>query len=155
MRRRAQTKRIILPDSKYNNEVVARLINYIMWDGKKNVARDVVYRTFDIVRDKTKKEPLEIFDEAIKNTSPLLEVKSRRIGGANYQVPKQVKGDRRLTLALRWIIQVARSKKGHPMAEKLAEEIIQASQNTGTAVKKKEDTHRMAQANRAFAHFAW
>lgn len=155
MRRRAQTKRVILPDSKYNNEVVARLINYIMWDGKKSVARDVVYRTFDIVAEKTKKEPLEIFDEAIKNTSPMLEVKSKRIGGANYQVPKQVKGDRRLTLSFRWMIQAARSKKGHPMAEKLAEEIIQASQNTGSAVKKKEDTHRMAQANRAFAHFAW
>lgn len=155
MRRRAQTKRIILPDPKYNNQVVAQLINYIMWDGKKSVARDVVYEAFDIVTKKTKKEPLDVFDEAIKNTSPLLEVKSRRIGGANYQVPKQVRGDRRLTLSLRWMINAARTKKGQKMAVKLSEEIMQASQNTGAAVKKKEDIHRMAQANRAFAHFAW
>ncbi len=155
MRRRAQVKRIIPPDSKYNNPVVAKLINYIMWDGKKSVARQVIYDTFDIIAEKTKKDPLEIFDEAIKNTSPLMEVKSRRIGGANYQVPKQVRGDRRLTLALRWMINAARSRKGKPMRADLAEEIIQASQNTGAAVKKKDDTHRMAQANRAFAHFAW
>lgn len=155
MRRRRQTKRIILPDPKYNNETVARLINYIMKSGEKSVARKVVYSAFDIVAQKTKKEPLDVFDEAIKNTSPLLEVKSRRIGGANYQVPRQVKGDRRLTLSLRWMILVARSRKGQKMAEKLADEIIQASQNTGATVKKKEDTHRMAQANRAFAHFAW
>jgi len=155
MRRRAQTKREIPPDSKYNNPIVAKLINYIMWDGKKSVARKVIYDAFDIIIKKTKKEPLEIFDEAIKNTSPLLEVKSRRIGGANYQVPKQVRGDRRLTLSLRWMILAARAGKGKPMAEKLAEEIIQASQNTGAAVKKKEDAHRMAQANRAFAHFSW
>lgn len=155
MRRRQQKKREIDPDYKYNNEIIAKFINYIMWDGKKSVARKVVYDSFDIIAEKTKKEPLLVFDEAIKNTSPFLEVKSRRIGGANYQVPKQVKGDRRLTLALRWMILAARSRKGQPMATKLAEEIIQASQNTGTAVKKKEDTHRMAQANRAFAHFAW
>ncbi len=155
MRRRAQIKRDIAPDSKYNNVVVSKLINYIMWDGEKSVARQVVYDAFDIVAEKTKKEPLDVFDEAIKNTSPLLEVKSRRIGGANYQVPKQVKGERRLTLSLRWIILAARSSKGKRMAIKLADEIMQAAQNTGTAVKKKDDTHRMAQANRAFAHFAW
>lgn len=155
MRRRAQIKKEILPDPKYDNQVVAKFINYIMWDGKKSVARKVIYEAFDLVAKKTKKDPIEIFDEAIKNTSPLMEVKSRRIGGANYQVPKQVKGDRRLTLSLRWMIQASRSGKGKPMATKLAEEIIQASQNTGTAVKKKEDTHRMAQANRAFAHFSW
>lgn len=155
MRRRAQTKRIIDPDPKYDNIVVARLINYIMWDGKKGTARSVVYDAFDVVAKKTKKDPLDIFDEAIKNTSPALEVKSRRIGGANYQVPKPVRGDRRLTLSLRWMIQAARAKKGQDMAQKLADEIMQAAQNTGTAVKKKDDTHRMAQANRAFAHFAW
>lgn len=155
MRRRRQTKRVILPDPKYNNPIVARFINYIMWDGEKSVARKVVYDAFDIVAKKTKKEPLDIFDEAIKNTSPLLEVKSKRIGGANYQVPRQVKGDRRLTLSLRWMILAARSRKGQRMAEKLAEELIQASQNTGASVKKKDDTHRMAQANRAFAHFGW
>jgi small subunit ribosomal protein S7 len=155
MRRRRQEKRIILPDPKYNNVVVARLINYVMWDGKKSTARKVIYDAFDIVAEQTKKDPLEIFDEAIKNTSPLLEVKSRRIGGANYQVPKQVKGDRRLTLSLRWMIRAARDKKGKRMALKLADEFIQAAQNTGTSVKKKDDTHRMAQANRAFAHFGW
>lgn len=155
MRRRAQTKREILPDSKYNNPVVAKFINYVMWKGKKNIARTIVYDAFSIIQEKTKKEPIEVFDEAIKNTSPLLEVKSRRIGGANYQVPKPVKGDRRMTLSFRWMINAARTKKGKRMAEKLAEEIIQASQNTGAAVKKREDTHRMAQANRAFAHFSW
>jgi len=155
MRRRRQPKKEILPDPKFNNPIVAKFINYIMGDGKKSVARDVVYDAFDIVSKKTKKEPLDIFDEAIKNTSPMLEVKSKRIGGANYQVPRQVKGDRRLTLSLRWIILAARSRKGQRMAEKLADEIMQAAQNTGTAVKKKDDTHRMAQANRAFAHFGW
>jgi small subunit ribosomal protein S7 len=155
MRRRAQTKREILPDSKYNNPVVAKLINYVMWKGKKNIARTIVYDAFSIIQEKTKKDPIEVFDEAIKNTSPMLEVKSKRVGGANYQVPKPVKGDRRMTLSFRWMINAARAKKGQRMAEKLAEEIIQASQNSGAAVKKKEDTHRMAQANRAFAHFAW
>lgn len=155
MRRRAQTKREILPDPKYGNLVVAKLINYIMWDGEKDTARRVVYDAFDIIAKKTKKDPLDIFDEAIKNTSPLLEVKSRRIGGANYQVPRQVRGDRRLTLSLRWMIQVSRTKKGQPMSIKLADEFMDAAKNTGSAVKKKEDTHRMAQANRAFAHFAW
>ena len=155
MRRRRQIKREIPPDPKFNNPVVAKFINYIMWDGEKSVARKVVYDAFDIVAKKTKKEPLDIFDEAIKNTSPLLEVKSKRIGGANYQVPRQVKGDRRLTLSLRWMILAARSRKGQRMAEKLAEELIHASQNTGASVKKKDDTHRMAQANRAFAHFGW
>lgn len=155
MRRRRQIKREILPDPKYSNLIVARLINYIMWDGKKSIARDVIYDAFDIISKKTKKEPLDVFDEAIKNTSPMLEVKSKRIGGANYQVPRQVKGERRLTLSLRWMIQAARSKKGRGMAEKLAEEVIQAAQNTGSAVKKKEDAHRMAHANRAFAHFGW
>ncbi len=155
MRRRAQTKREILPDPEYNNPVVAKFINYVMWKGKKSIARTIVYDAFSIIQEKTKKDPIEVFDEAIKNTSPMLEVKSKRVGGANYQVPKPVKGDRRMTLSFRWMINAARAKKGKRMAEKLAEEIIQASQNAGAAVKKKEDTHRMAQANRAFAHFAW
>lgn len=155
MRRRRQVKREILSDPKYDNQIVARFINYIMWDGEKSVAREVVYDAFDIIVEKTKKEALDVFDEAIKNTSPMLEVKSKRVGGANYQVPRPVGGDRRLTLSLRWMIQAARSKKGQRMAEKLAEELIQASSNTGAAVKKKDDTHRMAQANRAFAHFGW
>ena len=155
MRRRRQIKREIAPDPKFNNPVVAKFINYIMWDGEKSIARDVVYDAFDIIAKKTKKDALDVFDEAVKNTSPMLEVKSKRVGGANYQVPRQVKGDRRLTLSLRWIIQASRAKKGQRMAEKLSEEIMQAAKNTGAAVKKREDTHKMAQANRAFAHFGW
>ncbi|MBI1888474.1 MAG: 30S ribosomal protein S7 [Candidatus Spechtbacteria bacterium] len=155
MRRKRHPKREILPDSKYSNPIVAVLINYVMWDGEKSVARKIVYDAFGVIAEKTKKDPVEVFDEAIKNTSPMLEVKSKRVGGANYQVPKQVKGDRRLTLALRWIIQAARARKGTQMSSKLAEELMQAAENSGSAVKKKEDTHRMAHANRAFAHFSW
>lgn len=155
MRRKRHPKQEILPDPKYNNPIVARFINYIMWDGEKSVARKIVYDAFSVIAEKTKKDPLTVFDEAIKNASPMLEVKSKRVGGANYQVPKQVKGDRRLTMALRWMIQAARSRKGTNMSAKLAEELIQAAENSGAAVKKKEDTHRMAHANRAFAHFSW
>ena len=154
MRRKKKIKQVISPDPVYNNVIVAKFINQVMRRGKKTVARKIVYGAFDIVKTKTKKEPLEVFDLAFKNASPLLEVKSKRIGGATYQVPKEVKGERRLTLAMRWIIQAAKSKKGKPMREKLAEELIAAANNTGEAVKKKENTHRMAEANRAFAHFA-
>jgi len=149
------TKRTISPDPVYNNIKVAKFINYVMERGKKTVARKIVYGAFDIVKEKTKKEPLEIFDLAIKNAGPLLEVRPRRVGGAVYQVPKEVKGERRIALAMRWIIQAAKSRKGKPMREKLAAELIDASRNEGAAVKKKENTHRMAEANRAFAHFAW
>ena len=119
------------------------------------MARKIVYQAFDIVKEKTKKEPLEIFDLAIRNASPFLEIKPKRIGGATYQVPREVRGDRKLTLAVRWILLAARNKKGKPMREKLAEELIDAANNQGAAIKKKEDTHRMAEANRAFAHFTW
>jgi len=154
MRGKKIIKRIISPDPVYNNIIVARFINQVMRRGKKTIARKIVYGAFDIIKEKTKKEPLEIFDLAVKNASPLLEIKPKRIGGATYQVPKEVKGDRRLTLAMRWFIQGAKSKKGKPMKEKLAEELIDAANNTGWAVKKKESLHRMAEANRAFAHFA-
>lgn len=154
MRRKHKIKRQIIPDPKYQNILIAKFINHLMRRGKKSVSQRVVYDTFEVLR-KQKKEPLEIFDQAIKNVSPLLEVKSRRIGGANYQVPREVKGERRITLAMRWIIEAARSRKGKPMAEKLAQELIEASQNTGAAIKKKIDTQRMAEANRSFAHFAW
>lgn len=154
MRRKHKIKRQIIPDPKYQNTLVAKFINHLMRGGKKSVAQGVLYDAFEILT-KQKKEPLEIFDQAIKNVSPFLEVKSRRIGGANYQVPREVRGERRTTLAMRWIIAVARKKKGKPMAEKLAQEMVEASQNTGVAIKKKTDTHRMAEANRAFAHFAW
>ena len=155
MSRKKKEKKIIQPDPVYSNITVAKFINQVMRRGKKMLARRIVYQTFDIMKEKTKKDPLEIFDQALKNASPLLEVKSKRIGGATYQVPREVKGERRLTLAMRWIIQAAKSRKGKTMNKKLAEEMIEAAQNTGWAVKKKENTHRMAEANRAFAHFAW
>ncbi len=154
-RRKKTEKRIIEPDAVYNNSLVAKLINQIMRRGKKTVARKIVYGAFDIVREQTKKDPIEVFEQAMRNAAPVLEVKSRRIGGASYQVPIEVRPERRISLAMRWIINSAKAKKGKPMREKLAQEIIEASQNSSTTVKKKEDTHRMAEANRAFAHFAW
>ncbi len=154
-RRKKIKKHIILPDLIYNDITVAKFINQVMRKGKKTIARKIVYQTFDMVKEKTKKDPLEVFNLAIKNASPLLEVRSKRVGGATYQVPIEVKGDRRLTLAIRWIIQSAKAKKGKQMKERLAEEIILASKNEGAAVKKKENTHKMAEANRAFAHFRW
>ena len=155
MARQKKNKRILQPDTVYNNVMVAKLINQVMRRGKKTIAKKIVYGAFDIIKEKTKKEPLEIFDQAIKNTSPLLEIKPKRVGGATYQVPREVRGDRMVTLAMRWLIEAAKSKKGKPMKEKLAGELILASNNEGAAVKKKENTHRMAEANRAFAHFAW
>lgn len=156
MRRKKKIKKTIIPDTKYSSTMVAKFINYLMKDGKKSTAEKVLYDSFDIIEKKVKgKDALDVFDQAIKNVSPLVEVKSRRVGGANYQVPREVRGERKLSLAFRWIIQAARNKKGKPMAEKLAEEFIEASNNTGTAIKKKHDTHRMAEANKAFAHFAW
>jgi len=148
-------KHPIIPDPVYSNITVARFINQIMRKGKKTIARKIVYKAFDIIKEKTKKEPLEVFELALRNASPLLEVKSKRVGGATYQVPVEVKGERKMALAMRWIILGAKSKKGKPMREKLAAELMDAANNTGWAIKKKTDTHRMAEANRAFAHFAW
>ena len=148
-------KRIIQPDYLYNSIMVEKFINNIMRKGKKTIARKVVYNSFKIVKEKTKKESLDIFELAIKNVSPALEVKPKRVGGATYQVPREVKGDRKISLAFRWIINAANSKKGKPIKEKLAQELIDASNNIGGAVKKKENMHKMAEANRAFAHFAW
>lgn len=154
MRGKQVKKRRIEPDPKYNSLVIAKFINYIMRKGKKTIAQKVVYGAFDLLEEKVKKDPLDIFDQVIKNVSPLLEVKSRRIGGANYQVPIQVRAERRLTLAFRWIIEAAKAKKGKPMSEKLAMELADAYAKQGAAIKKREDVHRMAEANRAFAHFA-
>lgn len=145
----------ILTDPVHDSVVVAKFINHIMKKGKKTTAERVVYDAFDKIKERTKRDPLEIFEEALKNTSPVLEVKSKRVGGATYQVPIPVERDRKMTLAMRWIIQAARSKKGKPMSEKLAEEFIAAAENTGNAIKKRRDVHRMAEANKAFAHFAW
>jgi small subunit ribosomal protein S7 len=150
-----KTKHQILPDPLYNDVTVAKFINQTMRRGKKTIARKIVYNAFDIIKNKNQKDPLEVFELALNNVKPLLEVKPKRVGGATYQVPRPVPPARGLTLAMRWILEAARSKKGKKMEEKLAEELILAAENSGTAVKKKEDTHRMAEANRAFAHFAW
>lgn len=147
-------KHEIKPDPKYSNQDIAKLINCIMKNGKKTIARKIVYGSFDIIKKKIKKDPIDIFEKAILNASPIIEVKSKRVGGATYQVPVEVKGERKLTLAFRWIIGAAKSKKGQPMSQKLAKEIIDAANNEGVAIKKKSDTHKMAEANRAFAHFA-
>ncbi len=154
MRRKRQYQRDILPDPRYQNVVVAKFINRVMQQGKKSVAQKIVYESFDILT-KQQKDPIQVFDEAIKNVAPQLEVKSKRIGGANYQVPREVRGERKLTLAIRWLINAAQAKKGRPMAQKLAEELLAAAKNEGAAIKKKQDMHRMAEANKAFAHFSW
>lgn len=156
MRRKIKSKNIIQPDFIYNSQKLEKFINYIMWNGKKETARKIIYKAFDIIKEKTgNPNPLEIFDLAIKNAGPLTEVRSKRIGGANYQVPREVRPERRLALAMRWIRDAARKNKGRPMHLKLADELIAASKNEGSAIKKKEDTHKMAEANKAFAHFAW
>ena len=156
MRRKKTFKSEIAPDPIYNDVRLARFINNVMKGGKKSVAERVVYDALEIVKSKTKTEsPLEIFNKAMDNASPLVEVKSRRVGGANYQVPYEVRGKRKEALAMRWIIGAARSKKGKPMAEKLAQEFLDASNNQGEAMRKRENMHRMAEANKAFAHFAW
>lgn len=154
MKKKRRKTHKIIPDRVYNDIMISKFINHVMRKGKKTIAQKIVYGAFDIVKEKTKKEPGEVFKTAIKNVSPLLEVRPMRIGGATYQVPREVKGDRRISLAMRWIIQAARAKKGKPMKEKLAQEIIDAFNETGEAVRKKINTHKMAEANRAFAHFA-
>ena len=155
MRRPVKKKSHLEPDIKYSNLLVAKLINYVMQAGKKSIASRVVYDALEIAEQKAGKPGLEVFEKAMENVSPQMELRSRRIGGANYQVPIEVRPERKVALALRWIIESARSQKGKPMCEKLAEELINASNNTGNAVKKRNDVHRMAEAHKAFAHFAW
>ena len=155
MRKRQATKRDVLADPIYNSKLVTKLINRLMLDGKKGVAQTILYDAFDIVKEKTGNEPLEVFEKALANIKPALEVKSRRVGGANYQVPIEVRADRSQALGLRWLVQYARLRNGHSMAENLANEIIDASNGVGASVKKREDTHRMAEANKAFAHYRW
>lgn len=156
MRRKVKNRNIPGEDIKYGSTKVEKLINYVMERGKKNTARAIVYGAFEIMKEKRKDlEPLEVFDLAVKNAGPLMEIRSRRVGGANYQVPREVRPERRFALAMRWIIDAAKSKKGRPMHEKLADELLAASNNEGEAIKKRENTHRMAEANKAFAHFAW
>ena len=148
-------KRDVLPDPMYNSKVVTKLINNVMEDGKKGVAQKICYDSFEIMAQKTGRDALEVFEEALNNVMPLLEVKARRIGGANYQVPIEVRPDRRQTLGLRWLVRYTRARGEKGMVEKLAKEIMDAANNTGASVKKKEDTHKMAEANKAFAHYRW
>lgn len=148
-------KKVIMPDSVYNDIMVAKFINQVMSNGKKTIAEKIVYGAFGLIKEQTKKDPLDVFRLAIQNVSPVLEVKPKRVGGATYQVPMEVKGNRKLSLAMKWMITSAKDKKGKAMKFKLADELIEASENKGNAVRKKENAHKMAEANRAFAHFAW
>ncbi len=155
MRKRRAVKRDVLADPMYNSKLVTRLINQIMLDGKKGTAQRILYQAFDMIKEKTNRDPMEVFETAMENIRPSLEVKSRRVGGANYQVPIEVRPARAQALALRWLVNYSRLRGGHSMAENLANEIVDASNGVGAAVKKREETHRMAEANKAFAHYRW
>jgi small subunit ribosomal protein S7 len=155
MRKKRAGKRYLKPDPKFNDVMVAKFINSIMFDGKKSKAREIVYNSFDVIEDRIKKPGLDVFKRALSNVQPLIEVRSRRVGGATYQVPTEVRPERRIALAMRWIKTYARGRNDKSMALKLAAELISAANNEGSAVKKKEDTHKMAEANKAFAHFKW
>jgi small subunit ribosomal protein S7 len=154
-RRYRPPRRAVEPDEKYNSELVARFINRLMQKGKKSTSARIVYDAFDIMEERTHKNPLEVFQQAVDNATPALEVRARRVGGATYQIPVEVRPERRTSLAIRWLIQASKARKGRPMAERLADELMDAARNTGTTVKKREDTHKMAEANRAFAHYRW
>jgi len=148
-------RRDVLPDPIYNSKLVSRLINSIMIDGKKGIAQTILYDAFNMISEKTGREPMDVFGEAIENIMPILEVKARRVGGSNYQVPVEVRPERRVTLGLRWLVQYSRNRNEKTMQERLANEIIDAAGNSGASVKKREDTHKMAEANKAFAHYRW
>ncbi len=155
MRRRRAPKRRILPDPKFKSLLVAKMINILLECGKKSLAERILYSSFDILKEKTSKEPLDVFKQAVENVRPLLETKSRRVGGATYQVPVSVRLDRGQSLAMRWLRSFARGRQGKPMTEKLAEEVLNAYNKTGAAMKKREDAHKMAESNQAFAHYKW
>ncbi len=155
MRRRKAPVRKILPDPKYGSTLVSKFINNLMLDGKKSIAEKILYDAMDMMADKMKKDPLEIFNKAIENVAPILEVKSRRVGGATYQVPVEVREKRRISLAIRWLINYSRARNETTMAKRLANELMAAYKNEGASIKKREDTHKMAEANKAFAHFRW
>lgn len=148
-------KRDVLPDPIYHSKVFTKLVNQVMWDGKKSLSEKICYEAFDIVANKTGKDPMEVFEEAMKNITPIVEVRARRVGGANYQVPVEVRADRRQTLAIRWLVAYTRKRGEKTMAQRLSGEIMDAANSTGGAVKKREDTHKMAEANKAFAHYRW
>lgn len=155
MRRSKPEKRKLRPDVKYDNWMIQSFINHIMRRGKKSIAASIIYDSFDLIAARTKRDPVEVFELAIKNTAPVLEVKPRRVGGATYQVPMEVAADRRIALAMRWLINASKARPGKSMAEKLAAELMDAANNAGAAIKKREETHKMAEANRAFAHYRW
>lgn len=155
MRKKRAEKRQLVPDAKYRDKIVTRFVNNIMLDGKKNTARRIMYDAFEIVAERTKDDPLEVFRKAIQNVAPVLEVRSRRVGGATYQVPVEVREDRRIALAIRWIKTYSKQRRDKTMAVRLANELLAAAKGEGSAVKKRDDTHRMAEANKAFAHFKW
>ncbi len=155
MRRTIKIKHTLGTDPVYNSKEIEKFTNYLLWEGKKSIARQIVYKTFEEIKNKTKSDPVDIFKKAIENVSPWIQVRSKRVGGATYQVPKEIPTEKRISLAMRWIIAAARAKKGKKIASRLSEELILASKNEGAAIKKREDTHKMAEANRAFAHFAW
>jgi len=154
-RRREVPKRVIIPDPKYSDVLVSKFMNVVMKGGKKAVAERIVYGSFEVIKDRTREDPLKIFHRALENTQPIVEVKSRRVGGATYQVPIEVAANRRMALAMRWLVGYARQRPGKSMTDKLANELIEAAHNRGSAVKKREDVHRMAEANKAFAHYRW
>jgi len=154
-RRYRPEHRIVGPDIRFNSPTVAVFVNKVMHSGKKSVARSLIYGAMEIIAERTGKDPLDTFDQAIRNASPVIEVKPRRVGGATYQVPMEVEPERRLSLAMRWLLAAARSRPGKTFAQKLADELLDAAKNTGTAIKRREDTHRMAEANKAFAHYRW
>ena len=154
-RRNRPPKREVAPDIKYDSVLVSRFINKLMQCGKKSTAQRIFYDTLDIIEERAKRPGLDVFEQAVKNATPILEVKPRRVGGATYQVPVEVRPERQLSLAIRWLVQTARSRPGKAMSEKLASELMDAANNTGATVKRREDTHRMAEANRAFAHYRW
>ncbi len=154
-RRGRVSKREILPDPVYNNVTATRFMNKIMWDGKKSLAQKIFYSAMDLIAKKTGKNPMDVFEQAIKNSMPVVEVRPRRVGGATYQVPMEVRPDRRLSLAIRWLVTYSRERPERTMVERLANEIMDAANNTGSTIKKKEDTHKMAEANKAFAHYRW
>ena len=154
-RRRVVSKRRTLPDPKFNDRLVAKLINKIMWEGKKSIAESIVYNSFDIIEKKIKSDPLKLFRSALENVKPIIETKSRRVGGSTYQVPVEVRPGRRVNLAMKWLISFARARKENSMEERVAAELLDAANNRGSSVKKREDTHKMAEANKAFAHYRW
>lgn len=154
-RKGAVPKRDVLPDPIYNSKIFTKLVNQVMWDGKKSLAERICYDAFDIIEQKTGKDPMQVFEEAMKNITPIVEVRARRVGGANYQVPVEVRADRRQTLAIRWLVNYTRKRGEKTMAQRLAGELMDAANGSGASVKKREDTHKMAEANKAFAHYRW